>query len=45
PMYSTGVGLVLYAREHATTAMFERGDRQTFNKLFDRMKGWIKEFF
>jgi len=25
--------------------MFERGDRQTFNKLFDRMKGWIKEFF
>ncbi|HAG50189.1 MAG: cell division protein FtsA [Deltaproteobacteria bacterium GWC2_42_51] len=45
PMYSTGVGLVLYARKHAATAMFERGDRQTFNKLFDRMKGWIKEFF
>ena len=45
PMYSTGVGLVLYAKKHATTAMFERGDRQTFNKLFDRMKGWIKEFF
>lgn len=45
PMYSTGVGLVLYGKKHSTMVMFERGDRQIFNKLFDRMKGWVKEFF
>ena len=45
PMYSTGVGLVLYGKKHSTTVMFERGDKQIFNKLFDRMKGWVKEFF
>lgn len=45
PMYSTGVGLVLYGKKHAAVNMFERGDKQTFNKLFERMKGWIKEFF
>ena len=45
PMYSTGVGLVLYGRKHSTMVLFERGDRQIFNKLFDRMRGWVKEFF
>ena len=45
PMYSTGVGLVLYGKKHSTMVLFERGDRQIFNKLFDRMKGWMKEFF
>ncbi len=45
PMYSTGVGLVLYGKKHATANMFERGDKQVFNKLFERMKGWVKEFF
>jgi cell division protein FtsA len=45
PMYSTGVGLVLYGKKHSTMVMFERGDKQIFNKLFDRMKGWMKEFF
>lgn len=45
PMYSTGVGLVLYGKKHSTTLVFERGDKQIFNKLFERMKGWVKEFF
>ena len=45
PMYSTGVGLVLYGRKHSTMVLFERGGRQIFNKLFDRMRGWVKEFF
>ncbi|OGP65637.1 MAG: cell division protein FtsA, partial [Deltaproteobacteria bacterium RBG_16_42_7] len=45
PMYSTGVGLVLYGKKHSTMVLFERGDRQIFNKLFDRMRGWVKEFF
>ncbi len=45
PMYSTGVGLVLYGKKHSTTLAFERGDKQIFNKLFERMKGWVKEFF
>jgi len=45
PMYSTGVGLVLYGKKHSTITMFERGDKQVFNKLLERMKGWMKEFF
>src|SRR3990172_9369518 len=45
PIYSTGVGLVLYGKKHSTMVLFERGGRQIFNKLFDRMKGWMKEFF
>ncbi|MBI3753332.1 MAG: cell division protein FtsA [Deltaproteobacteria bacterium] len=45
PMYSTGVGLVLYGKRQAAITMFERGDKQIFNKLFERMKGWVKEFF
>lgn len=45
PIYSTGVGLVLYGRRCAAKTRFERGDKNTFNKLFSRMKGWMKEFF
>lgn len=47
PMYSTGVGLVLYGSRQLTPKRnrFGRGDKNTFNKLFARMKGWTKEFF
>lgn len=45
PMYSTGVGLVVYGRRCAVKTRFERGDKNIFNKLFSRMKGWMKEFF
>lgn len=45
PMYSTGVGLVLYGHKHTATKGFERGDKLTFNNLLERMKSWVKEFF
>jgi cell division protein FtsA len=45
PMYSTGVGLVMYGVNHASDIQFQRGSENIFNKLLYRMKGWIKEFF
>jgi cell division protein FtsA len=46
PMYSTGVGLVLYGMKHGTLPPFDgRGDKQMFNRLLEKMKGWVKEFF
>src|SRR3972149_6047494 len=46
PMYSTGVGLVLYGMKHGTLPPFNgRGDKQVFNRLLEKMKGWVKEFF
>lgn len=45
PMYSTGVGLVIYGVNHASETQFRRGAENIFNKLLFRMKGWIKEFF
>ncbi|HEY4707637.1 MAG: cell division protein FtsA [Deltaproteobacteria bacterium GWA2_55_10] len=46
PMYSTGVGLVLYGGKNLEGTQFQRGNDSTlFNKLTTRMKGWMKEFF
>ena len=46
PMYSTGVGLVQYGGRHLAGTRFQRGNENTiFNKLTNRMKGWMKEFF
>ncbi|MBI2400769.1 MAG: cell division protein FtsA [Deltaproteobacteria bacterium] len=46
PMYSTGVGLVLYGGKNVETMQFQKGNDTTlFNKLTSRMKGWMKEFF
>ncbi len=46
PMYSTGVGLVLYGMKYGTLLPFDgRGDKQVFNRLLEKMKGWVKEFF
>jgi cell division protein FtsA len=45
PMYSTGVGLVLYGINHASETQFGKGSENIFNKMLYRMKGWIKEFF
>ncbi len=46
PMYSTGVGLVLYGGKNIEGTQFQRGNDSTlFNKLTNRMKGWMKEFF
>ncbi len=46
PMYSTGVGLVLYGGKNVEGMQFQKGNDTTlFNKLTTRMKGWMKEFF
>jgi cell division protein FtsA len=46
PMYSTGVGLVQYGAKHLNGTQFQRGSENTiFNKLTNRMKDWMKEFF
>ena len=45
PMYSTGVGLVIYGARHMRANQFERGTNNMFGKLSSRMKGWMKEFF
>jgi cell division protein FtsA len=46
PMYSTGVGLVLYGGKNVGDMQFQKGNDTTlFNKLTSRMKGWMKEFF
>lgn len=45
PMYSTGVGLILYARHHAgelDSGGIGSGKR---NRMFDRMRSWMLEFF
>ena len=46
PMYSTGVGLVLYGGKNVEGMQFQKGNDTTlFNKLTSRRKGWMKEFF
>ncbi len=46
PMYSTGVGLLIYGGRHVSGTGFQRGsDNTMFNKLTTRMKDWMKEFF
>lgn len=42
PMYSTGIGLILYGSMNETERIFN-GD--LFNGIFDRMKGWVKNLF
>jgi cell division protein FtsA len=46
PVHATGVGLCMYGLAHNK----EKGPRKagmddSFKKIFDRMKSWIKEFF
>ncbi len=42
PMYSTGVGLVLYGSGTESEKVFYT---DLFNEIFDRMKGWVKGIF
>jgi cell division protein FtsA len=46
PMYATGVGLILHACHHAEAleAVGARGAKR-FGRVFDRMRGWMLEFF
>lgn len=46
PMYATGVGLILYAlrdTEHQELVHYTNG--RFVSKVFDRMRGWLKELF
>jgi cell division protein FtsA len=45
PMYSTGVGLVLYGMRNSTETQFRVGGKNIFGKLLRRMQGWAKDFF
>jgi cell division protein FtsA len=46
PMYSTGVGLVLYGREHMDRKFFPiRPDKNLYDRIKQRMQGWVRDFF
>ncbi len=45
PIYSTGVGLVLYGSKHHGNGNFKIGDKNIFHKVMIRMKKWFEEFF
>lgn len=42
PMYSTGIGLILYGSTDGTERAFYE---DIFNGIFDRMTGWVKNLF
>lgn len=43
PMYSTGVGLVLYGKKDEGRKKFRIRDANIFNRIINRMKKWFKE--
>ena len=45
PMYSTGVGLVLYGYKNRSEDKFRVGEKNMFGKITKRMKEWLREFF
>ncbi len=45
PVYSTGVGLVLYGVEYKGDNKLRIRDENVFKKIFDSMKNWFQEFF
>jgi len=46
PMYSTAVGLILYALKEGSDRDPRRfSDGNLFNRVAHRMKNWVKEFF
>ena len=46
PIYATGVGLVLYGREHLDHKFFPiRPDKNLYTRIRQRMKGWMRDFF
>jgi len=46
PMYSTAVGLILYAlKEQGDRNLRRFTDANLFNRVVHRMKSWVKEFF
>lgn len=45
PMYSTGVGLVLYGSQAMQESRFRVRDEGVYRKVRERMKNWIGEIF
>lgn len=46
PIYATGVGLVHFGREHLGSRMFPiRPDKNLYQRIKQRMKGWMQDFF
>jgi cell division protein FtsA len=45
PIYSTGVGLVLYGMRNKNKDTFDNGDDNLFIKIMKRMRRWFEEFF
>ncbi len=45
PVYSTGVGLVLYGTQYKGDKKLRIRDENVFKKIFDSMKNWFQEFF
>ena len=47
PVHATGVGLCMYGLEQMKNRRGRKsfGGEDSFKKIFDRMKSWIKEFF
>lgn len=45
PIYSTGVGLVLYGTNYNGENKLRIRDENIFKKVFDSMKNWFQEFF
>ena len=45
PMYSTGVGLVLYGARYGTETNFRVREENVYDKVMRRMGDWLKEIF
>lgn len=45
PLYTTGVGLVLYGSKNRSQSRFKVGESNIFSKVTHRMREWIGEFF
>jgi len=45
PMYATGVGLVLYGRDHEDHKLFKVRDENIYSKVKSRMKSWLEDIF
>jgi cell division protein FtsA len=47
PIHATGIGLCMYGVELSKSKRMKKGylGDGSFTKIWDRMKGWLKEFF
>jgi cell division protein FtsA len=45
PMYATGVGLVMYGRDHDEARLFKVRDDNVYSKVKSRMRSWLGELF